>query len=218
MRSAINSAVYPAIAFLGAFRLDWPQAWAHAAVFLVLSVLGMAIVQFTNPSVLEARERNTSDQRQPFDRAFDRIYLPMVLIYPLVGGLDGGRFHWLPLPSSWAFFGAALFLVGSVLTTWTLIVNRHAERIHRVQDDRNHTVITTGPYRFVRHPMYLGSLIGFPITALMLGSGAALVPMAVLVFAFIWRTAKEDEALHADLPGYAEFAAKTRYRLVPFIW
>ena len=218
IKSAINSTVYPAIAFVAAFRLDWPRGWLHAEVFVLASVLGTMIVQAINPSVLEARDRNRDAQRSPFDRIFYRLFVPLVLLYPAIGGLDGGRFAWAPLPFWTSYLGAGLFILGSVITTWTLLVNTHAERIFRVQDERGHTVITTGPYRLVRHPMYLGSIIGFPMTALMLGSGVALVPMAQLVALFVWRTAREDDALKAGLDGYTDYAARTRYRLIPGVW
>ncbi len=218
VRSTINSAVYPAIAFIFAWRLDWPRGWIHAVVFVAASVAGAIIVQAVNPSVLAARERNTDAQRQDFDKLFYRLFVPLVLLYPAIGGLDGGRFAWAPLPYWTVYAGAALFLLGSVVTTWTLLENRFAERIHRVQDERGHHVVTTGPYRLVRHPMYFGTLLGFPCTALMLGSGWALVPMAALMALFVWRTAKEDAALKTDLPGYLDYAARTRYRLLPGVW
>jgi protein-S-isoprenylcysteine O-methyltransferase Ste14 len=88
----------------------------------------------------------------------------------------------------------------------------------RIQEDRGHRVVTTGPYRMVRHPMYAATIIGFAGVSLLLGSWWAFVPGAVCTVLFIIRTALEDRTLQAELPGYKDYAARTRYRLLPGVW
>jgi len=88
----------------------------------------------------------------------------------------------------------------------------------RIQKERNQTAVTTGPYRYVRHPMYVGAIVMFPATGLALGSWWAVAIGGVLSLLFVWRTAMEDRVLLRELPGYQEFAAATRYRLVPGVW
>lgn len=216
LRAAAGSGVYAALAFLGAGRLAWPRGWIYAAVFVGASVVSSSIVQLRNPGVLEARAKGIRKDTKPFDRVFYRLFLPLVLTYPLLAGMDAARFAWFPLPDWTTYPGAALFLLGSALTAWTLVVNRHAETTVRIQE--GHSVITHGPYRFVRHPMYAGTILGLPSGALILGSGWALLPMALLIVLFVWRTAREDCALQQELDGYTAYTAITRYRLVPAVW
>ena len=99
-----------------------------------------------------------------------------------------------------------------------MMVNAHAEATVRIQTDRDHAVVTTGPYALVRHPIYVGTILGFPTLALVTGSGWGLVAMALLIVLFVWRTGREDRTLQAELPGYADYAQKTRYRLLPGVW
>jgi protein-S-isoprenylcysteine O-methyltransferase Ste14 len=105
-----------------------------------------------------------------------------------------------------------------MLIGWTLAVNRHAEATVRIQTDRGHTVVTSGPYQFVRHPMYTGAMVMYVATGLVLGSIWALALAGILVGLFLWRTVMEDRTLRRELDGYEEYAAQTRYRLVPGVW
>lgn len=218
LRTGLGVGFFAALVFLGAWRLDWPRGWLYAAVFVGASLIGTLIVQLTNPGVLAARAKGLGKGTKPFDKVFYRLFAPLSLLYPLLAGLDGGRFAWAPLPDWMLYLGVAIFLFSSVVTTWTLMANTHAELSVRIQEDRGHKVISDGPYRYVRHPMYSGTIIGFPATALILGSGWALLPAALLVVLFVWRTGREDATLQQELAGYADYAAKTRYRLLPGVW
>lgn len=217
-RTTLGSAVYPAVAFLGAGRIDWQRGWFFAAVFIAVTVAGALIVQILNPGLLEARAKGIRKDTKSFDKIFYMVFSPLVLLYPALAGLDAVRFSWAPLPDWTVIPGALLFVAGSLLGTWTMVENRNAETTVRIQNDRGHAVVTTGPYHIVRHPMYLGVIIGLPGTALMLGSGWALPLMALLIILFVWRTGREDAALKAELSGYEEYAKVTRYRLFPGLW
>jgi len=217
-RSAFGSALYAASAFVGAGTLAWTRGWAYAALFVAVSVAGSLIVHRANPELLAARARGIRADTKPFDRLFYALFLPLVLPLPLLAGLDAERFGWLPLPGWTVAPGVGLFLIGSAITTWTMVANAHAESTVRIQHDRGHAVVSDGPYRIVRHPMYLGTLIGLPGAALILGSGWALLPTLLIIGLFVWRTAREDGALRHDLAGYAEYARRTRYRLLPGVW
>ncbi|RJF68748.1 methyltransferase family protein [Rhodopseudomonas palustris] len=218
MRTALGSSAYAALALIGAGRLDWGRGWLYAAVFVAASVVGTAVVLRADPAVLAARAKGFRGDTEPFDRLFYALFLPLIAGMPIVAGLDAGRFGWAPLPDWTALPGILLFVAGSALSTWALLVNTHAESTVRIQRDRAHAVVQSGPYRFVRHPMYLGTLIGLPAAALMLGSAWALLPAALIIALFVWRSAREDEALHRELPGYADYAAATRFRLLPGLW
>jgi protein-S-isoprenylcysteine O-methyltransferase Ste14 len=217
-RTIVGSAIFPAIAFVGAGTLAWPRGWIYAVLFVAAAVGGTQIVDRANPGLLAARQRGFRKDTKGFDKVFYIFFLPLMVIYPLLAGIDAVRFSWAPLPAWTVWPGALLFLAGSALTTWALVVNRHAEGTVRIQSDRGHTVVTDGPYAHVRHPIYIGTIVGLPAVALVLGSAWAFVPMVLVVIAFVWRTAMEDRALQKELPGYEDYAATTRYRLVPGIW
>jgi protein-S-isoprenylcysteine O-methyltransferase Ste14 len=218
LRTIVGSAIFPAIAFLGAGTLAWPRGWIYAILFIAMAAVGTRIVDRNNPGLLAARSRGFHKDTKGFDKVFYIFFLPLMVIYPLLAGLDAVRFSWAPLPAWTVWPGAPLFLVGSALTTWSLVVNRHAEGTVRIQSDRGHAVVTDGPYRFVRHPIYVGTILSLPAVALVLGSAWAFVPMVLAVIAFVWRTAMEDRALRKELAGYEDYARATRYRLVPGIW
>jgi protein-S-isoprenylcysteine O-methyltransferase Ste14 len=155
--------------------------------------------------------------------AWDRWLMPVVGLYgPLatlvVAGLDQ-RFQWSPsLPVSLQHMALAGVVLGYALAVWALLVNRFFSAVVRIQRDRGHFVITSGPYRCIRHPGYAGGLIASLMVPLLLTSLWALVPAGLTSIAIILRTLLEDRTLQHDLPGYKEYAQHTRFRLVPRIW
>jgi protein-S-isoprenylcysteine O-methyltransferase Ste14 len=219
LRGAVAAAVFAGLGFVGASDWTWPRGWIYVAVFVVTSIIGSIIIQWANPGLLEARAKGyRKKDTKPFDRLFYLLFIPLLFVYPIFAGLDAVRLMWSPLPQWTIWPGALLFVVSSILTTWTMSVNHFAEGTVRIQEDRSQTVVTTGPYSIVRHPMYLGIIIGLPATALMLGSGWALVPAALIIALFIWRTAQEDKTLRRELAGYDDFTKLMRYRLFPGVW
>jgi len=128
------------------------------------------------------------------------------------------RFRWLALPASLFYVGLPVLVLASLFADWAMVVNKHFEQFVRIQADRDHRVVTNGPYRIVRHPGYLGAILGVVATPLMLGSAWAFAPSGLLVLLFIVRTHLEDQTLMSALCGYQEYAARTRCRLVPMLW
>ena len=111
-----------------------------------------------------------------------------------------------------------MFILGSVLIHWAMLVNRHFESSVRIQKDRGHRVITTGPYRIVRHPGYVGAILFGISTPLIIGSVYGLIPGGIAVILLIIRTSLEDKLLRNELNGYVEYTKRVRYRLVPGLW
>lgn len=146
------------------------------------------------------------------------IYIPLAFIQVLVAGLDAVRFHALPLPEWTLFPGIVLFVAAMAMVAWSLLANPFAESTVRIQPDRGQTVVSTGPYHIVRHPMYVGFVLMWPATALMWGSGWAMAVAALMLILVVWRTAEEDNFLRRELPGYQEYVDLTRFRLVPGLW
>ena len=204
--------------FLAAGRWDWIRGWISVG----LTVLGMTIVggivRHYNAPLLEARSKFRRKDTKPFDKIFLAIYLPIVFIHPVVGGLDAVRYHWSSMSFASVYVGAILFTLAMILIAWVMVINPFAETSVRIQTDRGHTVVTTGPYRVVRHPMYLGAILMYASTSLVWGSVWALVLAAVMAALMTWRTSREDQTLRQELAGYDEYTSRTRYRLLPGLW
>jgi protein-S-isoprenylcysteine O-methyltransferase Ste14 len=175
------------------------------------------VIKKLNPGLLEQREKAIRKDTKPFDRVFLRIFLSLTIVEPIIAGLDR-RFNGSPLPFWTVYPGIAGFIVSAALITWVLVKNPHAESSVRIQKDRGHTVVDSGPYRFVRHPMYVGLIQLHQPMALILGSIWTMGLAALITILFLWRTAMEDQTLRQELPGYEEYTTVTRYRLMPGIW
>jgi protein-S-isoprenylcysteine O-methyltransferase Ste14 len=204
--------------FCGAGRLDWTRGWISVALYVIgMAALGLVVRRY-NPQLLEARAKWRHADTKGFDKAFLSLLLPLAFLQPVLAGLDAVRFGWSSMAPWLIYPGAILFTIALALIGWTMVTNRYAETSVRIQTDRGHTVISSGPYRFVRHPMYVGAILMYLAIPLIWGSMWALALSGVIVILFLWRTAMEDRTLRRELPGYEEYAAHTRFRLVPRLW
>lgn len=206
--------VQAAVLFAAAGTLRWPAAWAYFAVYTTGYTIGLAWVASVNPAVINERGRRANNIEE-FDRRFHRV-MPLVIFSGLIiGGLDH-RFDWSVMPPALQIAGLVLLVPALFMAVWVLAANAYASRVVHLQD--GHEVVTTGPYRYVRHPMYSGTLLAWIASALALGSWWMLVPAVAGISLFIWRTRREDAILQEKLPGYREYTLQTRYRLVPWVW
>jgi protein-S-isoprenylcysteine O-methyltransferase Ste14 len=200
--------------FASAGRLDWSNAWVLLGLSLVT---GLAFTVGRNPEL--AAERRNVKAGKSWDKALVGI---TVLLGPMAvwitAGLDD-RFHWSNGISSLAFAaGLAAAVLAAALIAWAMRSNRFFSSVVRIQKDRGHTVIDGGPYRFLRHPGYAGMAVYILATPLILGSYWALAPAAATASVIVLRTILEDLTLHNELDGYADYARRVRYRLLPAIW
>jgi protein-S-isoprenylcysteine O-methyltransferase Ste14 len=207
-------AIQASVLFIAAGTARWPAAWAYFGLYAVCYVIGLAWVASVNPAVINERGRK-SINTEDFDWRFHRMMPVLLLGALLVGGLEH-RFGWSAVPGVLQIVGLILLIPALALACWVLATNAYASRVVRLQD--GHQVVTTGPYRFVRHPMYSGTLLSWIAAALALGSWWMLIPAALGIVLFVWRTAQEDATLMEKLPGYRDFARQTRYRLIPGVW
>ncbi|MCJ7533093.1 MAG: isoprenylcysteine carboxylmethyltransferase family protein [Anaerolineales bacterium] len=144
--------------------------------------------------------------------------LAIYFALPLVAGLDV-RFGWAREPSvAWHVVGAVALAVGLGFTSWAMIANAYFSTAVRIQSDRGHTVCRSGPYRFVRHPGYVGFILQSLSVPFLLGSLWALVPGITAAVLMGIRTSLEDRTLQTELPGYQDYVQEVRHRLVPGIW
>lgn len=199
-------------------RWTWWAGWVFLGVFMLYSLVLSVWLASVDPGL--ARERR--QDADPHNAPYEKVILPVMIVLELgllvVAVLDAGRFGWSHVPLTarvvgWLLLGAA----GAVLP-WVFRTNSFASGVGRIQADRSHQVVVDGPYRFVRHPMYAGVIVGVLGLPLALGSWWALIPAVLLAGLFVVRTALEDQMLQQQLPGYPEYARHTRYRLLPGIW
>jgi protein-S-isoprenylcysteine O-methyltransferase Ste14 len=211
--------IVPFLPLLISWRWDWWQAWVYAFVNIGGFVVSRVLAARRDPGVISERARFL---RHEDAAPWDRVLAPLVGLggglIPLVAGLDA-RFGWSP------GFGLAVELVallailaGYAIGAWALVENPFFSGMVRIQEERDHRVISSGPYRWVRHPGYAGALLTYVATPLFLDSLWAYVPVLFLAVVLVIRTRLEDRTLREQLNGYKGYAQRVRYRLLPRVW
>lgn len=210
-----------ALFFAAAGTLSLPRAWAYYGAllgYLLLAVPGLLLLVPGAVEVVNERGRLRREGLEPWDQAFARAYTVLLLVQPAVAGLDAGRLHWGEVPAALAPPAVALSILATMLAHWAMAVNRWAETGARIQRERHQEVVTAGPYRLVRHPFYLASILIELAYPAAVGSLLAAVPALAAAALLAWRTAREDGLLRAGLAGYQAYASRVRYRLLPGVW
>lgn len=203
--------------FLPAGKWYWPKGWLFLLVLLGDLPLVYVVLWRVNPEVVIARSQPHEGTKR-WDKILLCFYFPSMLATLPVAALDDGRFHWFPVPWWVCGFGYALLLVGIGLVTWAEAVNKFFEPTVRIQTDRGHVVVDSGPYAIVRHPGYVGAIAMAVGMALALGSLWALLPAGLASGLLVLRTQWEDQVLRKELQGYEEYTQRVRYKLLPCVW
>jgi protein-S-isoprenylcysteine O-methyltransferase Ste14 len=207
-----------ALLFASAGTLHWPGAWALLATSALLGPACGLWLAKTDPALLAERLRLTARDEQPAaDKKFMLVFAATALVWLVAMGLDR-RLHGSGFPLALQALGLAMYLLSTGFIMWVFRVNSFAAPVVKVQAARDHHVISSGPYAWVRHPMYSGVMLFFFGAPLLVGSwwGLALVPVFAVLFAV--RVRIEERALVEGLPDYADYAARVRYRLLPGVW
>jgi len=207
-----------ALLFVPAGTLHWPAAWVFLATIGILGIAGGLWLARTDPALLAERMRPMMQDDQPAaDKKFMLAFGAAALIWLIAIGLDR-RMHASEVPVALQALGLIMLVLASGFIMWVMRENSFAAPVIKLQTERGHRVISTGPYAWVRHPMYTGTVLFFVGTPLLLGSwwGVALAPLFIVLFAI--RAGIEERALLAGLPGYADYTARVRYRLLPGVW
>jgi protein-S-isoprenylcysteine O-methyltransferase Ste14 len=207
-----------ALLFVPAGTLRWPAAWVFLATIGIFGLAGGLWLAKTDPALLAERLRPMMQHDQPTaDKKFMLVFGFVALIWFLAIGLDR-RYHASDVPLALQALGWAMLVFSTGFIMWVMRENSFAAPVVKLQTERGHRVVSSGPYAWVRHPMYSGTVLFFVGAPLLLGSwwGAAMSPLFALLFAV--RAGIEERALVAGLPGYADYAARVRYRLVPGLW
>ena len=205
---------------LSAGRWDWWEAWAYTVTGLLVLIGSRVFMIAKHPDL--ALERAQAHEMEDV-KDWDRYLMPITaLVGPflswIVAGLDQ-RFGWSPdLPNWIQIIALVVIQLGSLLGSWAMLVNRYFSSQVRIQTDRGQTVVSEGPYRYVRHPGYAGGQLSWLAAPVFFSSVWLIIPMVLVMAANVARTALEDRTLREELPGYEEYTHQTKYRLVPGIW
>jgi protein-S-isoprenylcysteine O-methyltransferase Ste14 len=202
------------VLFAAAGTFCWIWAWIFLATGAAVLVINFLLLP---RELIEERGRVKKDAK-PWDRVINAVNIvPTILLY-VCSGLDH-RFGWTGSVSIGVnIAGLILLFAAAMLFTWAMVSNRFFSTLVRLQADREHSVASGGPYRFIRHPGYVGYMGMSIFTPLALGTFWALIFAGISCLLFILRTALEDDTLKKELAGYAEYAEKVKYRLLPFVW
>jgi len=220
----VRVAAYAVIVALVLFglsgRLDWMMAWIYLCVFTVSTSVNIYLVVYKHPGLVAERTKFTKGDDI---KSWDKVLAPLMGIYGpslilVVSALDVGN-HWSPASKA-AVEYACMFIVaaGSALTTWAIAANRFFSSVVRIQKDRGHRAVDSGPYRFIRHPGYSGGILYYVAIPLALGSYWGLIPAVLTVITTVVRTALEDKTLRNELEGYDDYSNRVRFKLVPGVW
>lgn len=204
------------VALVGvAIVLRWLHLWIFLGVVALTLAANLAVMRARNPAIIRERLARARPE-SPFDRfvmvAGAFVYLALLV----VAALDALVLRATPLAWGWVSAGLILHVLGDAVAVWAISENRYARREVLVQAEQQ--VVRTGPYHWVRHPMYVGLIVMLAGWPLALGSLWALVPAGVMAALMVARTAFEDRKLRRELPGYDDYARSTRFRLLPGVW
>ena len=213
----ITIAFQAVVLFVSAGRINWWEAWVYIGIYLVGIAINATLMLRYSPETIA--ERAESRGMKDWDRIIGGLWAVLYFIVMLlVAGLDA-RFGWTGQVALAIQIAAIVaFVLGGALFSWAMVSNAYFSTVVRIQEERGHTVCTTGPYRFVRHPGYVGAIIQSLTLPLMLGSLWALIPGVLAALLIVTRTALEDRMLQAELDAYKGYAQRVRYRLLPGVW
>ena len=212
----IQLLLFPLVLFLAAGTIAWPAAWIFLLLFYSDIALTVRWLARHNPGLLEER-MSVFKPNAKRDTMFI-VVTAVSFVWLIVMPLDVGRFHWSHLPL-WLQVVGVLVLVGSFAMMYLAFrENAFVTPTVRIQEERGQTVVSSGPYKYVRHPMYSGFLLFFVGMPLLLGSAFGLLLAPVLIGVIARRAVLEERLLRKDLPGYDAYMAKVKYRFIPYVW
>ncbi|RIV29263.1 isoprenylcysteine carboxylmethyltransferase family protein [Alicyclobacillaceae bacterium I2511] len=211
--------VFAIALFLSAGTIAWTEGWAYLILFFsFVIVLSLWLAKF-NPDLLTERMTGVGKKDQKsWDKAWfvltNAYFFGWLIFIPL----DAVRFHWSHVPMWLQIIGAFLLLFSFYCFYLVFRENSYLSPVVRIQSEREQTVITTGPYSKVRHPMYATAVMFFIGTCLLLGSWFGLLASLPIIIGMSWRAVQEERVLVSELPGYDVYMSNVKYRLVPYIW
>jgi protein-S-isoprenylcysteine O-methyltransferase Ste14 len=212
-------AVFAALLFVSAGTLLWPAGWAFIALFFSFALAIVLWLAREDPELLAERMSSPIQRGQPlWDKVFVAAVLVLFVLWLILMPLDAVRFGWSEVPGWLQLLGAVGLLLSFYVLFLTFRENAYLAVVVKLQEERGQTVVSTGPYRYVRHPMYAGMFLFLPSGALLVGSWWGLLLCLVLLGLLVWRIPREERILENGLAGYDEYERRVRYRLIPHVW
>ena len=210
--------LFGALLFLLAGTLNWTAGWVYLGMNAVTQLLSAFILIPRQAGMLADRS-----QLHEGTKGWDRILVPAITIVGTLAVITTSaldvRFGWSqPVSTAVWVLAVALAFASQMFVLWAMVSNSFFATTVRIQSDRGHTVTSSGPYQFIRHPGYAGSLIYTLLVPLVLRSWWTFIPALIMIVLIIIRTRLEDQTLQAELPGHKEYASRVRYRLIPGVW
>lgn len=204
--------------FLAAGTVLWPAGWIYLILLYGWLLIGILLLLKYNPGLLAERINISPPNQKAWDKVFVLLLNVFFFAWVVLMPFDAVRFHWSQMPLFLQVVGGIALVVSFVLMSLTFRENSYLSATVRVQEERGQTVISTGPYHLVRHPMYAGGLFMFLGTPLLLGSWYGLLLFVLFLPALLVRTVLEERMLRQELAGYEDYIKQVKYRLVPYIW
>jgi len=217
IKHVTGSFIFFAILFISAGRIDYWQGLLYVTIGLIMFLVNYTVLRID--SDLSNERSVPGEGAKKWDKIILGLSFLVTISMYIIAGLDSGRYHWSPeFHWSICLLGIILTISGQLIFLIAQKQNKFFSSTVRIQSDRGHSVCTTGLYKIVRHPAYLGSIIqslGFP---LLFGSFWCILPILLLIILVLTRTNLEDNTLKNELNGYLEFSGNTRYKIIPYIW
>lgn len=204
--------------FLPAGTPFWRRGWLYLMIHFGVRHFDNFWLLRNNRRLLEERLLTGGPPLRRWESIFRGLVLTFVPLWLVLISLDAKRFRWTRVPAWLNPIGLVLLLGGVVLRAIAIRVNPFGSSVIRVQAESGQVVVSTGPYRFVRHPRYAGHLLEWFGTSLMLGSWLGLLCIPILLAPYVWRATNEERTLRDGLPGYSAYQKRVKYRFVPFLW
>ncbi len=201
----------------GGFRA-WLSAWIFLTIWFGFLLFLLVWLYRHNPGLFQERLKVSSKEQQGWDKIYTVLINFSIFIWLLFIAIDVQRFHWTPVSLWLHIIGAFILLCACYLLFLTFRENSYLSPFASVQKDRGQTLISTGPYHYIRHPMYTAMLIFVLATPLLLGAWSGIIVGILFVLVLARRAVLEERMLSRGLPGYADYMERVKYRLVPFIW
>ena len=207
------------IFFVSAGNIANPRPWLYFFTAFIHYSASTAVQYKLNPQLLVQRLKVKREGSKLWDEILMRASNLMIIVaIPAIAGLDVGRFQWSNIDIYYAPLGIVFIVVSSIILNYAMSVNIHFEPTVRIQKERNHRVITSGPYSIIRHPGYLAGILFAISIPLLIGSLFTFIPVGIYILLMIIRTWLEDKTLQEELEGYLDYSKQVRYRLLPWIW
>ena len=196
----------------------WVRGWIYICIMFSYQIFYVSLLMIINPQLLNERGKFNWKETKIYDKYFLIFYSIFGFSMLIIAGLDAVRFQWSSIPFITIYPSILVFIFASFIALWAYISNSHFILTHRDDKVSNQRVCTTGPYRYIRHPGYLGGIISSLCYPFMLGSLFSFIPILINIFIIILRTYYEDKTLKIELNGYDEYSKTTKYRLIPYVW